>query len=147
MESYGTKGKVVIENGILKWYALGKDERVICVTETGNTSKKPVIYREIPQGSKGTAHLGKLQNFTNAILVREELLAPGAEGIFGLSISNAAYLSDWTDSAVGLPMSEEQTDRFCALLKEKQEAETVRKARGQSKGQSGEYEERWSVNW
>ena len=152
LELSGTKGKAVIENGILKWYALETDERTICKNEPENTSHEPVLYQEIVQEEQETAHIGILQNFTDAIVNGEKLLAPGEEGILGLSISNAAYLSDWTGSTVTLPMSEEEEETFCSLLKEKQAEEVQQSSRknGVQEGatkQTGTYEERWSVRW
>lgn len=156
LEISGTKGKAVIENGALKWYALEKDERTICIQETENTSHEPVLYQEVLPKEQETAHLGILQNFTDAILKEEKLLAPGEEGIWGLSISNAAYLSDWTGRTVTLPLSEEDEEAFCRLLKEKQEAELRlggRKTESQQKAgevdstAAGTYENRWSVRW
>lgn len=38
-----------------------------------------------------------MRNFTAAILDGAELLAPGYDGIFGLTISNAIHYSAWSD--------------------------------------------------
>ena len=57
-----------------------------------------------------------MQNFANAILHGEALIGPGYEGIHSLTISNAAFLSDWTKQEVTLPMDE---DLFYKLLQEK----------------------------
>ncbi len=152
LEISGTKGKAVIEGGVLKWYALNKDERIICKTEADNTSHEPVLYKEIVQEGQESAHLGILQNFTDAVLEGKELLAPGKEGIFGLTISNAAYLSDWTGSTVDLPMSQETEENFCKLLKRKQEEEQQRLVRMtrehmETERQTGNYDKRWNVRW
>ena len=163
LEISGTKGKVIIENGVMKWSVLEKDEREICVEEPENTSHEPVVYREIVPEEKETAHLGILQNFTDAILEGKSLLAPGEEGIFGLSISNAAYLSDWTGQAVRLPMTEEAEELFERLLKERQRMETGKRSLLDEKAsekkvkrtegtkslncEKGSYEDRWSVRW
>ena len=37
LELSGTKGKAVIENGILKWYSMEKDERELCYVLEENT--------------------------------------------------------------------------------------------------------------
>ncbi|MFW5687174.1 MAG: gfo/Idh/MocA family oxidoreductase, partial [Halanaerobium sp.] len=52
----------------------------------------------------------------NAILNDAELIAPGEEGIKGLTISNAMHLSAWTDDWVELPLDE---DLFKSKLDEK----------------------------
>ena len=38
----------------------------------------------------------------------EPLIAPGLEGIRGLTLSNAMHLSTWTDDWVDLPLNEKQ---------------------------------------
>ena len=53
---------------------------------------------EIPADSSGgPQHIGILRNFTRAILEGTPLLAPGYEGINGLTISNAIHYSAWTN--------------------------------------------------
>ena len=54
-----------------------------------------------------TAHAGITQNFTNALLHGTPLLAPGEEGVNGLNISNAMYLSSWLNRPVELPVDQE----------------------------------------
>lgn len=61
-------------------------------------------------------HTGILNNFANAILKGEKLLAPGEEGIRGLTLSNAMHLSTWTDDWVNLPIDE---DLYFDKLQEK----------------------------
>ena len=43
-------------------------------------------------------HAILLQNFTNAIINGEELVAPGVEGINEMTMSNAIYYSDWKNN-------------------------------------------------
>jgi predicted dehydrogenase len=93
---------------------------------------------------RAAAHSGILQNFTNAILYGEELLAPGFDGIRSLNISNAAYLSDWTGEPVSLPVD---GDRFEELL-----GERVLASQKPEKGETdhftpGAYSPRWQVRW
>ena len=65
-------------------------------------------------------------------LYGEELLAPGLEGINGLQISNAIYLSSWLDKTIELPVDpdiyyEELKKRIDASTFEKEEVvETVK---------------------
>ena len=53
-------------------------------------------------------HSAIIRNFSNSILNGEELIAPGIDGIRGLTFSNAIHLSSWTQSEVELPINEEQ---------------------------------------
>jgi len=52
-------------------------------------------------------HIQVFRNFSRAALFDEPLIAPGAEGINGLMLSNAVYLSSWLDREVTLPIDEE----------------------------------------
>ena len=54
--------------------------------------------------------------FAGKILRGEELIAPGEEGINGLTISNAAFLSSWLDKTIELPIDE---DLYYAELKKR----------------------------
>ncbi len=73
-------------------------------------------YSEIVPYEVEDDHIIILQNFTNAILNGEELIAPGVEGINGLTISNAIHLSDWLGETVTLPIDKE---KFYEILKSK----------------------------
>ena len=146
LELSGTLGKAVIENGTLTWYLLDEDEREVRTSTKAGFPKLPVQKEVVRQTEPETAHCGILQNFTNVILGKEkELLAPGMEGINGLMLSNAAYLSasrggDWVE----LPPDEEA---FAALLEKKRAEETVREKLHSGEVLSGAYSERWKVNW
>ena len=146
LEISGTLGKAVVEDGRLKLYLLEQDEREICFGSKESMPTEKVNYSEILQTEPESGHRGILQNFANAILHGEALIAPGEEGIRGLSISNAAYLSEWTDDWVELPADEEL---FLKFLKEKQEQEKIRTLTpGEKDGApKGEYEKRWTVRW
>ena len=54
--------------------------------------------------------------FAAHILRGEPLVAEGKEGINGLTISNAAFLSSWLNKTIELPMDEEL---YYEMLKEK----------------------------
>lgn len=144
LEYTGTKGKVVIEEGILKLYSLEKDEREICFTSCEAFPKVNVHYQEFKQDKTESGHIGILQNFTNAILYNEPLLAPGYDGIFGLTISNAAYMSDWLDSWIDLPLDEKL---YNSMLLEKQKQEISVKENAFPENLRGSYNERWQVRW
>ena len=144
LEYSGTKGKVVIEDGILKHYRIDNDERNICYQAKEAYPKVEVHYHEFIQTEPETGHAGILQNFTNAILYGEKLLAPGVEGIQGLTISNAAYMSDWKDSWIDLPLDEEL---YSQMLKERQLEEEKFIKSDSTEKLKGEYSERWKVRW
>ncbi|MDR0854772.1 MAG: Gfo/Idh/MocA family oxidoreductase, partial [Christensenellaceae bacterium] len=45
-------------------------------------------------------HMGIIRNFSDAVLNGAALIAPGCEGIRGLSLSNAVHLSEWTGETI-----------------------------------------------
>ena len=144
LEYSGTKGKAVIEEGILKLYLLDIDERETCFNSKEGFPSMEVRYKEIVQQESETAHIGILQNFTNAILHGESLLAPGYEGILGLTISNAAYMSDWLDRWIDLPMDEKL---FSQMLNKMQSNDKVIIKNNFPERLKGEYNDRWQVRW
>ena len=143
LEITGTRGKIVLENGLLKLWKLKEDERDICKNSDEGFVTPETEYSEFT-AEREEAHAGILKNFARAILYGEELLSPGYDGINELTISNAAYLSEWTgNKRVPLPFDTAEFDR---LLKEKQESSeikenTVKKSTDKSCGG------RWQVNW
>lgn len=144
LEIAGTKGKIVLENGVLKHWKLEKDERDICLNSNDNFPNIEYNYTEIKQEAKETAHKGILRNFTNAVLFGEELLSPGEEGINELMISNAAYLSQWkNNSEIKLPFD---FDEFDVMLEEKIKNSKYMFSKN-SKMSDGKYSKRWQVNW
>ncbi len=144
LEISGTKGKLVLENGAMKLWRLARDEAEVRFSAAESLARVPVTEEEIiPEGTE-TAHRGILQNFADHILRGEPLIAPGADGLRELVISNAAYLSAWSDSAeIPIPFDEA---RFDALLRAKAEAED-RPVGQDSHAIDGEYSERWQVRW
>ena len=74
---------------------------------------------EIPD-QWGTQHVNVMKNFTKSILEGTPLLAPGTEGIKGVTIANAMHLSSWLGKDIELPFDE---DLFLAELNKKIEEE------------------------
>ncbi len=143
LELSGTKGKAVIENGVLTLQLLEQDIR-----ETTSSSPECMPHCEIKtvqitQTEQESGHLGILNDFSRAVRKGTKLLAPGEEGVYGLSLANAAYLSSWTHDWVDFPLD---GMTYRAELRKRQENSTGRgKARIQNI--TGEYSERWRVKW
>ena len=117
LEITGSKGKLVYERGHLMYTKNEVDEREFTFSTNQGFASIPSKTEEIeiPEGH-GEQHVGILKNFTNHILFGEELLAPGYEGINGLSLANAMILSSETGKWVDIPNDGEE---FWALLQEK----------------------------
>lgn len=145
LEISGTLGKIVIENGVLKHWRLPENERYICVNSTELYPTVKCDYTEfVSENSNISAHKLIIQNYVNSILHNEELISPGIDGIYELTISNAAYLSSWNGGkTVTLPFN---CDEFDKLLSEKIQNSKINK-QTENKHASGKYSKRWQVNW
>ncbi|MBQ7923617.1 MAG: Gfo/Idh/MocA family oxidoreductase [Clostridia bacterium] len=117
LEITGSKGKLVYENEKLVYTKLSVDEREFTKNSSAGFGKieKEQINIEV-EGGTGEQHVGILKNFTNHLLKGEELLAPGIEGIRGLSIANAMMLSSWKNEWVDVVNDGEE---FWTMLQEK----------------------------
>ena len=127
LEISGDKGKLVIEGSSMKFWKNNIPEREWTFTTTEGF-KGPgcevidVDYSEYKMDKE--QHRGITQNVTNAILKGEKLMAPGEEGINGLRISNAIFLSSWLGKPVDLPVD---GDLFYKMLQDKIANSTFKK--------------------
>ncbi|HEX8522345.1 MAG TPA: Gfo/Idh/MocA family oxidoreductase [Tepidisphaeraceae bacterium] len=116
LEIVGDRGRIVSESGKLTMKLNRKSTRELREKSTESFPSAEAwefevpVKRDQPEGAKAMA-----QNFVNAILKDEELIAPGAEGIKGLEIGNAMMMAGLTRKAVDLPIN---GDAFDAFLKE-----------------------------
>ncbi len=112
-------GKLVYEDGKLIF-----NRNVISEREFNKTNKTPfgtpeVWKCEIPLSSSwGEQHVGILKDFVKVLNgEKKELLAPGYEGIKGLTISNSIHYSSWTGEMVDV--NNFPHDKFYSKLQEK----------------------------
>lgn len=116
LEISGTKGKIVCENNKLIFDKLEIDERQWCVTCEGGFEKPPMQTIEVETDGENIQHPAVLNAFAGNILRGEKLVADGREGINGLMLANAMFLSSWTNETVSLPIDEK---KYYELLMEK----------------------------
>lgn len=95
LEIDGERGKLVVEDGKLKFYRLRVPEPEFNASYKKGLGKPEVWECEIPVKGTYTSHPGIINNFCDAILTGAKRIAPGEEGIKGLQISNAIHLSSW----------------------------------------------------
>lgn len=115
-EITGDRGKMVIEDEQITFYRLTQSEREFNRTYKGGFGEPESWKIDVPINGEITGHRGIIQNWTDAIIKGTPLLAPGVEGIKGLEISNAIYLSSWLNGTVELPIN---ADLFYEKLQEK----------------------------
>ncbi len=117
-EVTGTLGKLVCEDGQLRFWRLKQDEREFCRTSQEGFQKPEMEEVPVEMDGENPQHVGVLNAFAANILRGEPLVADGREGIRGLTLSNAMHLSGWLDQAIELPLDE---DRFLQELNRRRE--------------------------
>ncbi len=143
LEISGDRGKIVIEHGELHFYELSEAERLFCYTAEGQNF--PAITETIyDEKASDSGHRMILRNFAAHILKGDELISPGYDGINELAISNAAYLSAWTNDWVELPLHD---DQFLSRLHELQKQENNEKRGNEELKMNADYRDRWQVRW
>lgn len=110
------KGKLVCENGELSVYQLEVNEREFCYTAEGGFDQPAGKHIEVETDGENPQHVGVMRAFANRILNGAQLIAEGKEGLNGLLLSNAMYLSDWLGKEIEIPFDE---DLFLTLLNDK----------------------------
>ena len=142
LEISGDRGKIVVEQGKLKWWKLKTPEREFCFAAKEGFVSPETEYEEFtapePEG-----HPQVLEAFAQSILNGTQMIANGAEGINSLSISNAAYLSAWTDDWAEIPTDEALFEKHLIDLC-RRERLTAKPEHEQSTENLGE---RWRVRW
>jgi predicted dehydrogenase len=126
-EVTGDMGKVVIENETMTFVRNRVSERDFNRDFRGGFGEPECWTCEVPIPKGGHQYPIVTGSFARSILNGTPMLAPGAEGIRGLSISNAIHLSAWTDQWIDLPIDE---DLYYERLQERIRSSTVHKAAG-----------------
>lgn len=115
LEITGDKGKIVVEHGKLCHWTLDIPEREYCFTTKEGFSVPSSKYEEF-SAPEPEGHPEVLEAFARAMLDGTEMIAEGKEGLNSLSISNAAYLSAWTDTWAEIPTDEALFEKHLSEL-------------------------------
>ncbi|MBC8011951.1 MAG: Gfo/Idh/MocA family oxidoreductase [Burkholderiales bacterium] len=112
LEITGERGKLVYEDDKITYV-----RNEVPMGEFSRTTKesfaRPATWDvSIPTDGHGGQHNEVLQNFTNAILDGEMLVAPAPEGIHSVELANAMLLSAWTAKPVSLPIDGKTYERL-----------------------------------
>lgn len=110
-------GKLIVEKTSMTFYRNVVSEREFNKTNKAIFGKPECWQCEIPINGVTEGHVGIFKDVTNALLNGTELLAPGYEGINGLTISNAMHYSAWTGNTVDVKNFPH--DEFYELLQER----------------------------
>lgn len=119
-------GKIVVENDSITFDQNEISEREFNQTFKGVFGAPQWNRYKVPVDNISEQHVGIFKNVAANILRGEALLAPGCEGINGLTISNAIHYSAWTKSTVDV--RDFPHEDFYNLLQEKIRNSTVDKS-------------------
>lgn len=106
-EIVGDQGKIIVEDNKITFWRLRQPESEFNLEHTESSGRPECRKINVPFTGEATQHIGIMNNWVDAIINGVDLLAPGKEGIKSLTISNAVYLSSWTDGWVELPIDED----------------------------------------
>ncbi|MBR3954361.1 MAG: Gfo/Idh/MocA family oxidoreductase [Clostridia bacterium] len=110
------KAKIVVEDDNIKMFKLNGSTTDGIYNSGDGFAKLDGEWVDVETDGLNPQHVGVMNAFAAHILRGEPLVAGGEEGINGLTISNAAFLSSWLDKEIVLPIDE---DLFYAKLQEK----------------------------
>ncbi|MFA9477648.1 Gfo/Idh/MocA family protein [Phycisphaerales bacterium AB-hyl4] len=104
LEIVGDNGTIIAEPGKpVRLLRNGTPTREFLATSPERFATPSRDTISIEPGEKDPGHRGITENFINAILHGEKLIAPAAEGILGLELGNAMLMSGLKHQPVDLP--------------------------------------------
>ncbi len=107
LEIVGENGKLVYENGKLTFFRNQRSMFDQIAHAAGGFDKVEFVQEDVPfEPSSGPGHRTVIENFANAILQGEKLIAPAEEGINSVMLANTILMSSFEGRAVHLPLNE-----------------------------------------
>jgi predicted dehydrogenase len=126
LEIAGDNGLVRVERGKVLFRRAKQSVRQFRETSPGPFSVPEIEQIDVAlDPAPENSHKTLTQNFINAILQDEPLIAPAAEGIKGLELGNAMLMSGLSRKPVELPLDAASFDRLLTELQSR--ASTARK--------------------
>lgn len=111
LEIVGSRGKLVLEQEQLHFTRNETDMLSFSKAAQLGFAKPEVWNVEIPFSNANNPHAMLVQNFVNAILENEPLIAPGKEGIYSVELANAILYSSLNGQTVELPLDSGQYEQ------------------------------------
>lgn len=103
-EIVGTRGTLIMEHGKLTFTRNAADMIEFSKTARQGFVKPDAQTEEVPFDNAAAPHTTLMQNFVNAILGGEPLIAPGADGLHSVEMANVMVFSSLLGQTVTLPM-------------------------------------------
>jgi predicted dehydrogenase len=115
-EIVGTRGKLVLENDRLHFTRNEKDMLQFSKSAKLGFARPEVWHVDIPFENAVNGHAVLMQNFINAIVDGEPLIAPGSEGLHSVELANVILFSSLLGETVPLPMDSAAYERKLQAL-------------------------------
>ncbi len=117
MEISGDRGKLLYEDGSLKFYSFKNSIADFTFSSNEMWAKPEVVEEKLEPPQCRVGHKEIIRNFCCAILYGEELLAPGEEGARSVEFINALILSGKKRKWVNFPINREEYRELLENLK------------------------------
>ena len=105
------RGKIVCEDGAVRVWRMGVNEREICFESDDPWYREEVAPETLATDGENPQHAGVINAFAAHLLRGEPLIAEAEDGLRALELSNAIHLSGWTGKRVGIPADREAFNR------------------------------------
>ena len=112
-------GQLICENGRLTLRVPEMPASRFIREFAGGYGAPKFVTKDITPEGENPMHAGVIEAFARHILEGTPMIAEGEEGISSLMLSSAMLLSGWTGETIELPFTQEQDERFAALLEER----------------------------
>lgn len=128
LEIVGEKGKLIFEDGTLTFYRNRQSMFTFIEEASGGFDKVENWKINIPYTHHGEpGHKFIIENFANAIMNDEPLIATAVEGLNSVMLGNAIMLSSFQNQTITLPIDEEAyAQKLQALIDNSQFQKTTR---------------------
>jgi predicted dehydrogenase len=127
MEISGDNGKMVYQGGSLKLYSSKISIPEFTFSTKEMWASPEVIEERLELPRRETGHKEIIRNFCRSILFKEELIAPGEEGLWSVEFINALILSGKRDKPVDIPIDRGEYEELLDGLKKISRKRRVKK--------------------
>ena len=117
MEISGDNGKMTYQNGSLKFCSSKTSIPEFTFSTEEMWASPEVVEEELEFPQCETGHKEIIRNFCRSILFKEELIAPGKEGIWSVEFINALLFSGKKRKPIDIPVDREEYEDLLNELK------------------------------
>lgn len=133
MEIHGDRGKITVQPGEPIEFIESDQPALHFIRHSREPFGRPTATTSRITPPEGGGHVAITQNFVNAILDGELLIAPGADGIHGIELANAMIMSGATGKPIDIPTPRTAYEKLLKDLAAKAKRGKTRKAKTKKK--------------